>query len=48
MINEEINYFPELKDQIVKRFSHVTSYVVLLDEYSKKIDAYNSNIYMIN
>jgi len=48
MINEEINYFPELKDQIVKRFNHVNSYKVLLNEYCEKIDTYNSNIYKIN
>lgn len=48
MINEEINYFPELKDQIVKRFSHVTSYKDIVNSYCKMIDDYNENSYKIN
>lgn len=45
MINEEINYFPELKDQIVKRFDHVNSYKEILNEFCKKIDNYNDHLY---
>ncbi|CDW84972.1 UNKNOWN [Stylonychia lemnae] len=48
MIHEEINYFPELKDLIVKRFDHVHSYKMLLNEYCEKIDTYNTNLYQIN
>lgn len=31
MVNEEINYFPELKNEIVKKFDHVTSYKDLVN-----------------
>eukprot|EP00347_Sterkiella_histriomuscorum_P018673 403344614 len=48
MINEEINYFPELKEQIVKRFHHVTSYKEIVNQYCQKIDDYNENIYQVN
>lgn len=48
MINEEINYFPELKDEIEKRFHHVTSYKELVNIYCQKIDSYNNDVYKIN
>jgi hypothetical protein len=37
MINEEVNYFPELKDEIIKRYSHVTSYKDLVNGFCQKI-----------
>jgi hypothetical protein len=48
MINEEINYFPELKDEIIKRFDHVTSYKELMNKYCQMIDQYIKDQYKIN
>lgn len=48
MINEEVNYFPELKDEIVKRFNHVTSYKELILQYCEMIDQYTKDSYKIN
>ncbi len=48
MINEEINYFPELKNEIVRRFDHVTTYKDLLNKYCTLIEQYNKDIYKIN
>ena len=48
MVNEEINYFPELKEQIMKRFDHVTSYKDIVNQYCKLIDDYNDDLYKIN
>lgn len=47
MLNEEINYYPELKDQIMKRFDHVTSYKETLANYCKKIEEYNDHLYQL-
>ena len=48
MINEEVNYFPELKDEICERFKNVTSYKDLVNQYSKQIDQYLNDTFKIN
>ena len=48
MINEEIHYFPELKDEISKRFDHVTTYKILLDKYCAMIEQFVKESYKIN
>ena len=48
MINEEIHYFPELKDEISRRFDHVTTYKLLLEKYCSMIEQYVKDTYKIN
>jgi hypothetical protein len=48
MVNEEINYYPDLKEEIAKRFDHVTSYKELMDKYCKLIEDYQRDQYKIN
>ena len=48
MINEEIHYFPELKDEICRRFDHVTTYKELLSKYCSMIEQYVKDTYKIN
>jgi len=48
MIGEEINYFPDLKNEIIKRFDYVTSYKELVLEYCQMINQYFQEIYQIN
>ena len=48
LIHNEINSFPELKDEIVRRFPHVPSYKLILDDFCKKINQYQQEIYLVS